>query len=128
MRFLVPLAAAAFLLSLAPAFAAMSGPAKIEKTSIGNVLANQKGLTLYTFKRDGHDKSVCMGKCAVAWPPFVAPASAKASGHWSIVMRPHHVKQWAFKGRPLYTWKNDHKPGQTSGNGFLKGAWQVARP
>lgn len=128
MKSLIPVAAAALILAMSPAFAAMHGPAKTEKTSLGTVLANQKGMTLYTFKRDGHDKSNCNGKCAIAWPPFVATAGAKASGKWSIITRADHVKQWAYKGKPLYTWKKDHKPGQATGNGFLKGAWQVARP
>jgi predicted lipoprotein with Yx(FWY)xxD motif len=128
MRSAIPFVLATLLLALSPAFAATNGPAKIEHTSLGTVLANEHGMTLYTFKHDGHDKSSCMGKCAVNWPPFIAPADAKPSGHWSIVTRPDGTKQWAYKGHPLYTWKNDHAPGQTTGNGFLQGAWHVARP
>ncbi|HUC67361.1 MAG TPA: hypothetical protein VMA53_18105 [Stellaceae bacterium] len=116
------------LLAVSPAVAAMTGPAKTEKTALGEVLANEHGMTLYTFKKDGHDKSNCTAKCAEAWPPFIAPADAKPSGHWSIVTRPDGAKQWAFKGKPLYTWKDDHEPGQTTGNGHLNGAWEVARP
>ncbi len=128
MKSLIYVSATALMLAMSPAFAAAPHPAKVEKTALGSVLANQKGMTLYTFKRDAHDKSNCAGKCAVAWPPFAAPASAKAGGHWSVVTRPDHMKQWAYKGRPLYTWKKDIKPGETTGNGLLKGAWQVARP
>lgn len=128
MRSLIPVCAAVLLLGVSSAFAAGLGPAKTEKTSLGTVLATPKGMTLYTFKHDGHDKSNCLGKCAVNWPPFLASAKAKASGNWSLVKRAKDVEQWAYKGMPLYTWKNDHKPGQTSGNGLLKGAWHVARP
>jgi ribonuclease Z len=37
-------------------------------------------------------------------------------------------KQWAYKSKPLYTWKNDHKPGDITGDGFLNGAWHIAKP
>ncbi len=127
MRFLA-LVASALLVGVSPALAAAPSPAKLEKTSLGTVLADAHGMTLYTFKKDGHDKSNCVDKCAVNWPPFAAPADAKASGHWSVVSRADGTKQWAYKGKPLYTWTKDHKPGETTGNGFLNGAWQVAHP
>jgi predicted lipoprotein with Yx(FWY)xxD motif len=127
MRFLAPLLVSALLLAGSAALAA-SGPAKLEKTSLGTVLADAHGMTLYTFEKDGHDESNCVDKCAVNWPPFAAPADAKESGHWSMVSRADGTKQWAYKGKPLYTWSKDHKPGETTGNGFLNGAWQVARP
>ncbi len=130
MRFLSPLLMSALFLTLSPvlALAAMSGPAKTEKTSLGMVLANEHGMTLYTFKKDGNDKSNCTGQCAINWPPFATPADAKASGDWSVVTRPDNTKQWAYKDKPLYTWTKDQKPDQTTGNGLLNGAWQVARP
>jgi predicted lipoprotein with Yx(FWY)xxD motif len=37
-------------------------------------------------------------------------------------------KQWAYKTKPLYTWKSDHKSGDITGDGFLNGAWHIARP
>jgi predicted lipoprotein with Yx(FWY)xxD motif len=37
-------------------------------------------------------------------------------------------KQWAFRSKPLYTCKNDHKPGDITGDGFLNGAWHIAKP
>jgi len=128
MRILATLSAAVLVLALSPAFAAEMGPAKTETTSLGTVLANDKGMTLYTFKHDAKDKSSCLGKCATNWPPFMASADAKPSGEWSIVTRPDHARQWAYKDKPLYTWSKDEKPGDTKGNGFLKGAWEAARP
>lgn len=43
------------------------------------VLVGAKGMTLYTFDKDtaNSGKSVCNGKCAVAWPPFMAPAAPR---------------------------------------------------
>jgi predicted lipoprotein with Yx(FWY)xxD motif len=34
----------------------------------------------------------------------------------------------AYKGRPLYTWKDDKKPGDITGDGFLNGVWHIAQP
>ena len=115
-------------LSLPPAIAAMANPAKMEKTAIGRVLANKDGMTLYTFGKDGRDRSECTGSCAVNWPPFLAPADATSSGDWTLVTRQNGEKQWAYKGKPLYTFAKDHKPGQANGNGLLHGAWEAARP
>ena len=57
-----------------------------------------------------------------------APADAKPMGDWTIVTRDDKTRQWAYKGRPLYTWIKDAKPGDTSGDGMAMGAWKVAVP
>jgi len=100
-------------------------PAKVAD----GVLTNPAGMTLYTFDRDtaGSGKSVCNGPCATNWPPFAAPADAKAAGEWSIVTRDDGSKQWAYKGKPLYAWSKDQKPGDKTGDGFLNNARHVAK-
>jgi predicted lipoprotein with Yx(FWY)xxD motif len=103
------------------------GPALVERTAIGPVLADRRGLTLYTFDHDKRGVSACYGKCATAWPPFRAGPGARPGGPWRIVVRRGGERQWAYKGRLLYTWFKDHAPGQTSGDG-LHGVWHVARP
>jgi predicted lipoprotein with Yx(FWY)xxD motif len=35
---------------------------------------------------------------------------------------------WAYKGKPLYTFKKDTAPGDIHGDGFLNGAWHLATP
>jgi predicted lipoprotein with Yx(FWY)xxD motif len=37
-------------------------------------------------------------------------------------------KMWAYKGKPLYTFKKDAAPGDINGDGFLNGAWHIAKP
>jgi len=49
-------------------------------------------------------------------------------GDYTIITRDDASKQWAYKGRPLYTWKDDKKPGDITGDGFLNGAWHIAQP
>jgi len=116
------------MLALSPAFAATANPGKVEQTSIGKVLANNQGMTLYTFSKDKYGQSQCTGKCAVSWPPFTASASSATSGNWSVITRPNGKKQWAYKGKPLYTFAKDNKPGDTKGNGLRKGTWEAAHP
>jgi len=97
--------------------------------TVNGVLTNPAGMTLYTFDHDatGSGKSVCSGQCATNWPPFAAPADAKASGNWSVVTRDDGSKQWAYKGKPLYAWSKDQKPGDKTGDGLLNNAWHVAK-
>ena len=98
------------------------------QTSSG-VLTNPAGMTLYVFDKDAADsgKSVCNGDCAAKWPPLMASANDKASGHYSIVTRDDGSKQWAYKGKPLYLWVKDQKPGDTTGDG-VNNVWHSAKP
>ncbi len=93
------------------------------------VLTGPNGMTLYTFDKDvaGSAKSVCNGPCATNWPPLVASDTDQASGDFSIISRDDGSKQWALKGKPLYYWSKDSKPGDKTGDGFNK-VWQVAKP
>jgi predicted lipoprotein with Yx(FWY)xxD motif len=43
-----------------------------------------------------------------------------------VIVRDDGSRQWAYKGKPLYLWVKDHKPGDTTGDGF-RGVWHVAR-
>jgi predicted lipoprotein with Yx(FWY)xxD motif len=115
-------------LALAGAAFAQMPPTKIGDSAKGKVLTNDQGKTLYTFAKDSDDKSACNGPCAANWPPLNASADAKPEGDYSIVVRDDGSRQWAFKGKPLYTWNNDHKPGDITGDGYLNGAWHVATP
>lgn len=69
---------------------------------------------------------MCNGPCAQNWPPLAAGAGESAGGDWSIVMRQDGSLQWAYKGKPLYRWIKDQKPGDKTGDGF-RGIWHVAR-
>ncbi len=46
----------------------------------------------------------------------------------TIVVRDDGKKMWAYKGKPLYTFKKDTTPGETNGDGFLNGAWHMTKP
>jgi predicted lipoprotein with Yx(FWY)xxD motif len=109
------------------AFAQMA-PTKIGDSAKGKVLTNDSGMTLYVFDKDSGGKSACNGPCASNWPPLKASADAMPMDDYSVITRADGSKQWAYKGRPLYNWKNDKKPGDITGDGFLNGAWHIAQP
>lgn len=118
----------ALALALATTAAFAADPAATATTAKGPTLVDAKGMTLYTFDKDKDGKIACVDKCAANWPPFLAEAGATATGDWTIVERPDGAKQWAYKGKPLYAWVKDTKPGDITGDGFLEGAWHVAQP
>lgn len=104
---------------------ATDAPVKI----LEGVLVGQNDMTLYTFDKDvvGSGKSVCNGPCAVNWPPLIAASDAMGSGDYTLITRDNGMKQWAFKGMPLYFWIKDKKPGDKTGDGF-RGVWHIVKP
>ena len=119
---------AALLFGSSMALAQMAEPAKIGETAKGKVLVDAKGMTLYILDRDtAPNKSTCNGQCATNWPPLTVSGDAKDSGNWTVVTRDDGGKQWAYKGKPLYFWKDDKKPGDTEGDN-RNNVWHVALP
>lgn len=117
--------AAALVLSSAALFSA-GAHAQAVKTQDG-ILVNSAGMTLYTFDKDAGGKSACNDQCAKIWPPVNASADAKASGDLSIITRDDGSKQWAYKGKPVYLYAKDAKPGDKTGDNF-KDVWHVIKP
>ena len=85
-------------------------------------------MTLYTFDKDTENKSACTGECAKNWPPLlVKPGDEAAKGKWTQVRRDDGAMQWAYGGKPLYTFIKDKKSGDATGDG-MKDVWHVAKP
>ena len=95
---------------------ALTALAQIAPTSAetvkGKALVDLNGMTLYVSDRDTAGKSHCNAQCTVSWPLLIADTDAQlASGSFSFISRDVGRKQWAYKGKPLYTWAKDKKPG-----------------
>ena len=103
----------------------MSSPAKFAD----GMLVAPNGMTLYVFDRDtaNSGKSVCNGACAALWPALMAADTDKASGDYMVITRDDGKKQWAMKGKPLYYWAKDVKPGDKTGDGFMN-VWHIIKP
>ncbi|MGH1351818.1 MAG: COG4315 family predicted lipoprotein [Methyloligellaceae bacterium] len=108
-------------------------PAHVTKTEVIEnssadlpLLTDNKGMTLYTFDKDVNGVSNCYGDCSDSWPPYFVGKKAKAREGYSIVLRKDGKQQWAYKGKPLYYWLGDRKPGEIEGDG-VGGVWHVWR-
>lgn len=99
---------------------------RINPLGVAYVLTNAEGRTLYTYDRDSKSKSACEGACAVTWPPVLASATAAPRGDFTLVTRTDKSRQWAFKGKPLYTYADDLEAREINGNG--RPNWKVALP
>ena len=103
-----------------PGFAMAAEPAMMKD----GMMVDHKGMTVYTFDKDAGGKSMCNGDCAKNWPPMMAPAGAKAEGKWTVIKRDDGMMQYAYDGKPLYTFMKDEKPGDMKGDG-MKDVWHV---
>jgi predicted lipoprotein with Yx(FWY)xxD motif len=77
------------------------------------------GLALYFFNGDSANQSNCTGGCLAIWPSHAATASEQGSDNFTIFTRSDgNGMQWAYKGRPLYTFVSDSVSHNATGNGF----------
>ena len=111
---------------LVPGVGFAAEPAMIADSAAGKIYTDANGMTLYTFDKDEAGKTNCYDKCAVNWPPFAAQADAVAESEWTIVERTDGSKMWAYEGKPLYTYIDDKKAGDVTGDG-KGGVWHVAK-
>jgi predicted lipoprotein with Yx(FWY)xxD motif len=121
------LAAMAALTLIFAASAASAQMLKTADTAKGKTFVDAKGMTLYTFDKDSGGKSMCNGPCLENWPALMAADDAKPTADMTIVVRDDGKKMWAYKGKPLYTFKKDTAAGEANGDGF-NGAWHLAKP
>jgi predicted lipoprotein with Yx(FWY)xxD motif len=94
----------------------------VGKTSLGTVLINSDGRTLYLFKADSGAQSACSGACVTAWPPLLATGNPTAgagltASKLGTITRSDGSRQVTYTGHPLYLFVKDTKPGQTNGQG-----------
>ena len=91
------------------------GQFDVQTTMAGRLVTTYEGWSVYTYDGDGKKKSNCQGDCLNEWTPVLAPASATRVGEWEAFERSPGVKQWAFRGRPVYEHRTDLKTGSMDG-------------
>jgi predicted lipoprotein with Yx(FWY)xxD motif len=95
----------------------------IRTASLGKVLVDKKGLTLYIWDKDATaGNSTCTGACSTVWPPVTVTAmhtygARLTASMFSVIIRADGTKQLAVNGKPLYTFASDTKPGDVKGQG-----------
>ena len=110
------------------AAAAAGGAISVSQTSLGAVLVDGQGRTLYHLTKESATNIVCTGQCASTWPPVTVSsgqkpqAGAGVTGTLTVVNRPDGTQQAAINGQPLYMYSGDTKAGDTHGQG-VGGVW-----
>jgi predicted lipoprotein with Yx(FWY)xxD motif len=94
----------------------------VAKNSLGTILVDSQGRTLYLFGADTGTTSACTGACAAAWPPELAQGSPTAGTGLNASLlgtskRSDGTTQITCNGHPLYRFAKDVKPGETNGQG-----------
>ena len=88
------------------------------------VLVDRGGMPIYAFSGDAWaDKSACVTQgCARRWTPVAAPQLGRPVGDFTVISH-HGLHQWAYQGRPLFTFEGDLDPGEMGG-ATVDARWQ----
>ena len=101
---------------------------RLRPTTLGQVLTDESGRTLYAYAPDGTGAPTCTGSCAVAWPPYYVSGSVRSgpgvSAQLSTVTGPGSRRQVTVDGQPVYRFSGDTANGQTNGQSS-GGTWFV---
>jgi len=94
-----------------------------DNSSLGKVLVDSKGRTVYLFQKDTGSMSTCSGACATDWPPVTTTGKPTAGSGLTASMvgtttRSDGTKQVTYNGHPLYNYVGDQKAGDTNGQGI----------
>ncbi|HEY6748580.1 MAG TPA: hypothetical protein VI357_23030 [Mycobacteriales bacterium] len=106
-----------------------------QATSLGTILVDARGRTVYDFANDKGGVSTCTGMCAANWLFVPAPAPMPKSvpgvtGKLGTTARADGAHQLTVAGHPVYTFAGDSAPGQTNGQRIVLdgGLWTVVSP
>lgn len=103
--------------------------------SLGTILVDSQGRTLYLFQKDTGTTSTCFGACASAWPPVRANGTPTVGSGANASMigttpRSDGKPQVTYNGHPLYLYSGDTNPGDTNGEGLTAfgASWFAVSP
>ena len=109
----------------------------VASSKIGNILVDEKGLSLYMFTPDARNVSNCEAACLTAWPPVMLGkddtlADVELTGGLrrsllGVAMRENGSRHVTYNGWPLYYWFRDAKPGDVLGQ-WVGNVWFVMSP
>jgi predicted lipoprotein with Yx(FWY)xxD motif len=107
----------------------------VANESLGTILVNSRGRTLYLFQKDSGNTSRCTGACAASWPPLRASGaptigSGANASLLGSTMRADGSRQLTYNNHPLYSFVKDAKAGDTNGEAATAfgGAWYAISP
>ena len=101
--------------------------------TLGKILVDAQGMTLYVFGADAPGTSNCTTACLQNWPALTVTsgnpvAGSGVTGKLGVITRSDGVRQVTLNGMPLYTFVGDTKPGDANGQGVnaFGGVWTGA--
>jgi predicted lipoprotein with Yx(FWY)xxD motif len=103
--------------------AALPVPDAVATRELGDAggvgLTDALGMTLYVFDGTASQRMPdCLGRdCASEWLPLEAAAIAGPGGDFDVLAREDGITQWRYRGKPLYKFSGDGKPGDVTGAG-----------
>ena len=104
-------------------------------SSLGKIIVDGRGRTLYLFEKDKRGHSACAGTCATYWPPVITrgkPIAGRGvtSSLLGTIRRANGARQVTYAGHPLYRYVLDTKAGQTNGEGLddFGAGWDALSP
>jgi predicted lipoprotein with Yx(FWY)xxD motif len=116
------------------AHAARAATVQVHNTSLGKVLVDASGFTLYEFTRDSRNKDTCVkvSGCSTVWPALSAHGSPTAGSGvkaslLSTIKLPGGASQVTYAGHPLYTYSEATERAETSyvGVSHFGGKWDA---
>ena len=128
-------AASGYGSGVAPSSSSGAATISVQGSSLGQIVVDGNGKTLYLFEADTSKQSTCSGACAQAWPPLTTSGAPNAGGGASASLlstaaRSDGTTQVTYSGHPLYSFTGDTKPGDTNGEGSTAfgAGWDVLTP
>ena len=110
--------------------ASATSTVKVASSSLGDILVDADGMTLYLFLPDDQSTPTCTDGCASAWPPLEGPATAADGADGSLLGTAEHpsgATQVTYNGWPLYHYAKDQAPGDVTGQD-VGDKWYVVSP
>ena len=107
----------------------VSGAVGVATTSLGPVLVDSKGFTVYMLTADTKGHSTCSAQCLQYWPLVPGPVGASSvkgiSAALAVTKATSSASMVTAAGWPLYTFVKDQAPGDVTGEGVktFGGTW-----
>ena len=102
---------------------------------LGQILVDDKGMTVYLFVADTGTASTCYTSCATIWPPVLTTGAPQAgtgadASLLGTTTRTDGKVEVTYAGHPLYYFVQDKAAGDATGQGVngFGGLWWVLTP
>jgi predicted lipoprotein with Yx(FWY)xxD motif len=103
-----------------PSAAGTAATVDLHDSSLGKIVVDAQGRTLYLFEGDKGGKPTCDGPCAAVWPPYVGsgtpqPGTGASGALIGTTSRADGGIQVTYGGHPLYYYVGDKASGDVGG-------------